>query len=103
MYYVYMLKCKGNTIYTGITTDISRRISEHTSDRKRGARYTRSHKPEDILALWQCSDRSSASKLEYRIKTLSRPQKEQLAKSGDLSVFGDKIDSGDYCRITQSI
>lgn len=96
VYYVYMLRCIDGSLYTGITTDVQRRFSEHVSAGKKGAKYTRTHKPEKIAAVWRCSDRRSASRLEYRIKTLTKKQKEILAADGDLLIFADKLDIEGY-------
>lgn len=89
-YFVYIIQCRGNRLYTGITTDIERRFSEH-SDSKKGARFTRANPPEKILAVWKCNDRSSASKLEYAVKKLRRDKK--LLLISDCSaydvLFGD--------------
>ncbi|NLT08009.1 MAG: GIY-YIG nuclease family protein [Ruminococcus sp.] len=85
MYYVYILRCEDRSLYTGITTDIDRRLEEHSGAGGRGAKFTRSHKVEAIEALWSTSDRSNASKLEWRIKQLTRQQK--LALISDNSLF----------------
>ncbi len=85
MYYVYILKCEGELLYTGITTDINRRLEEHFGRTEKCAKFTRSHKVLSLEALWSCENRSLASKLEYRIKQLSKPQK--LAVIGDNSCF----------------
>ena len=68
MYYTYILRCSGGTLYTGITTDVSRRMSEHFSKSPEGAKYTKSHSAERLEAVWESGTRSLASKLEYRIK-----------------------------------
>lgn len=77
MYFVYILKCCGDLLYTGITTDVERRFREHSGDVK-GAKFTRSHPPDSIEALWSCENRSLASKLEYAIKKLNKQQKLRL-------------------------
>jgi predicted GIY-YIG superfamily endonuclease len=68
MYYVYILKCEGELLYTGITNDVSRRMDEHFGRSEKCAKFTRSHKAQSLEALWSCENRSLASKLEYRIK-----------------------------------
>lgn len=85
MYYVYILKCEGELLYTGITNDIERRLGEHMDRTDKCAKFTRSHKAQSLEALWSCADRSLASKLEYRIKQLSKPKK--LSLIGDNSCF----------------
>ncbi len=76
-YFVYIIKCRGGRLYTGITTDIARRFSEH-SEGKKGAKFTRANPPEEIMAVWSCKGRSDASKLECAIKKLRRKQKIRL-------------------------
>jgi len=71
MYYLYILKCADKTLYTGITTDLKRRIAEHNSS-KLGARYTYSRRPVKIVYYKKFKNRSTASKEEARIKKLKR-------------------------------
>ncbi|MEA2111264.1 MAG: GIY-YIG nuclease family protein [Campylobacterota bacterium] len=82
-YYVYILKCSDNTYYTGITTDLERRLLEHNSSVK-GAKYTRNRRPVIVVYSEENHDKSSASKREYEIKKLSRVQKIELVFRGDL-------------------
>ena len=79
-YYVYLLRCVDGSLYTGITTDVERRFAEHTSGGKPGAKYTRHHPPKEIAAVWRAENRSVASKLEWRLKHLTKAQKEILCK-----------------------
>jgi putative endonuclease len=76
-WYLYIVKCKDGTLYTGITTDIRQRIIVHNSGR--GAKYTRGRGP---VKLVHCRggyrDRSQASKAEYKFKTLKRDKKLQI-------------------------
>lgn len=76
MYYIYILRCIDNSLYTGITTDIERRLKEHLKELKNGAKYTANHKPVKVEQLWSCENRSLASKFEYRFKKLTKAQKE---------------------------
>lgn len=78
MYYVYMIRCQDNSIYTGITTDLVKRMREHFFRKAECARYTRSHPAADLEAVWSCKTRSEAAKLEYAIKRLSKADKEQI-------------------------
>lgn len=76
-YYVYILKCHDSTLYTGITTDLERRIKEHNfSDL--GARYTHARRPVELVYYKKMANRSMASKEEYRIKKLPRIKKLEL-------------------------
>lgn len=74
-YYVYILQCADNTYYTGITTDIERRLKEHNGKVKGGAKYTRVRTPVKFVYSEQHPNRSSATKREYEIKQLSREEK----------------------------
>ena len=78
MYFVYILKCIDASLYTGITTDVERRLKEHKKGT--GGNYTRSRKPVKILYTERFPDRSSASKREAAIKRLSRAEKLKLVK-----------------------
>lgn len=83
-YYCYIVQCADDTFYTGITTDIERRIAEHNGldNNAKGAKYTLVRRPVSLVYAAKFSDRSSASKEEYRIKKLSREEKELLVLKG---------------------
>ena len=75
MYYIYMLRCKDNSIYTGITTDISRRMKEHFNKEKRCAKYT----------------------LTHSAKKLKKQEKENLIKNKEIGKYLEgKVDSEEY-------
>ncbi len=95
-YYVYILRCEDNSVYTGIATDYIRRFNEHISGI--GAKYTKFHKPIKIEFVCCATDKSSALKLEYRIKQLSKSKKEALILSPELifSFCGEKINAENY-------
>mgnify|MGYP000200095641 FL=1 len=73
---VYILSCSDGTYYTGITTDIERRLNEHNSGK--GAKYTRSRTPVRLEEYTYFENRSLATKEELSIKKLSRGKKEKL-------------------------
>lgn len=99
MYYIYMIRCKDESIYTGITTDIQRRMKEHAAKGKKCAKYTLNHDFKKIEIAWETNDRKQASKLEYHIKTLSRIKKEELIIKNNLDeLLGTKIEAGEYKR-----
>ena len=76
-YYLYILKTVDNTLYCGIARDVLARFEEHKTGK--GAKYTRSHKPESLVYVDIFEDKSTASKEEYRIKkTLKREEKLKL-------------------------
>jgi putative endonuclease len=79
-HFVYMLRCKGDRIYTGYAVDVDARYEEHCCGR--GARFTKSFPPECILRTFELDSRKEALRLEARIKKLKRVQKELLA-TGD--------------------
>jgi len=76
-WHVYILECADGTLYTGITTDIERRINEHNSSAL-GARYTRSRRPVALHYHENANSRSAALKREIEIKKLSRKAKRSL-------------------------
>jgi len=82
MYFVYILQCVDNTFYTGITTDLDRRIKEHNSS-KLGARYTKVRRPVKLVYSKDFTNRSEASIEESRIKKLSRLKKIELFKKNE--------------------
>jgi len=77
-YYTYILRCADGSLYTGITTDPARRLSEHAGKGGRGAKYTAARRPLGYEAVWRSPDRAAATRLEGRIKALRRPAKEAL-------------------------
>ena len=79
-YVVYMIRCEDNTIYTGITTDVERRFKEHQEGGSKGAKYTRVHRPLKIEKVIDAKDRSEASKLEHKIKRMTKEEKEIYIK-----------------------
>ena len=76
MQYVYLLRCGDDTLYTGYTTDVSRRLAEHREGR--GAKYTRGRTPLDLRRVEAYETRSSAQSRETTVKALSRHEKETL-------------------------
>ena len=76
MYYTYMLRCTDNSIYTGITTDLTRRMNEHFNKLETCAKYTHSHTAVKLEIAWESENKSLASKLEYYIKHLSKTNKD---------------------------
>jgi putative endonuclease len=82
-WFVYLLRCADNSLYTGITTDLNRRLAEHNGENNsnKGARYTRHRRPVSLVYSETLTCRSNASQREYAIKQLSRSAKEQLITS----------------------
>lgn len=100
MYYTYMLRCKDNSIYTGITTDIKRRMKEHKEKDAKGAKYTRRHEFLKLECVFSSENRVSASKLEYHIKKLNKKEKEDIILRHNLDNYlSEKIDCGKYTNV----
>ena len=76
-YFVYIVQCSDNTLYTGIATDVQRRVEEHNSSAK-GAKYTKTRRPVKLMYSEELEDRSQATKREIAIKKLSREKKLEL-------------------------
>ena len=76
-WYLYVLRCSDDTLYTGVTTDPQRRLIEHNTS-KRGAKYTSARRPTQMIYCEEHEDRSSAQKAEYKFKKLTREQKEKI-------------------------
>jgi len=77
-WFVYILRCADNTLYTGITTDVDNRIKQHNGVDKKGAKYTRNRQPVQLVYQEVSDSRSDASKREFSIKALKKLQKERL-------------------------
>lgn len=99
MYYTYILRCKDKTLYTGITTDLERRLAEHKGESLGGAKYTRGRGAVMFEAVWSSADRVLASKLEFQIKKLPKAMKEELITNNNLKeLLGEKVDTKKYRR-----
>jgi len=78
-WHVYIILCSDNTLYTGISNDVDRRVLQHAS--QRGAKYFRARRPKRLVYLESGHSRSTASRREAAIKKLQRPDKERLIDS----------------------
>jgi putative endonuclease len=81
LWYVYFLRCADNSLYAGITTDLSRRLDEHNFSNKLAAKYTRVRRPLQLVYSEQVDSRSAATQREYQLKRLSKTTKEQLVNN----------------------
>ncbi|TKB27943.1 GIY-YIG nuclease family protein [Desulfopila sp. IMCC35006] len=79
-WHVYIVCCNDNSYYTGITTDLMRRMEEHNSAKK-GARYTRTRRPVELVYFEKAPSRSIATRRELQIKKLPLNSKKQLIKT----------------------
>lgn len=103
MYYTYMLRCKDNSLYTGITTDLERRLKEHKEKGEKAAKYTLTHDAIKMEIAWKSENRILASKLEFHLKKLTKRQKEDLIKDSQLlnKFLGNKIESELYINVKE--
>lgn len=76
---LYILRCKDGSLYTGITTDVEKRLAAHRAGK--GAKYTRGRSPLELVYQENCGGHSAALKRELAIKALPREKKEKLIKS----------------------
>ena len=77
---VYILRCADGSLYTGITRDVARRVKEHNSNGLLAARYTRARRPVALVYQEPVTTRSAAGKREYRIKRMTRSDKQKLVE-----------------------
>lgn len=98
IYYTYILRCKDNSLYTGITTNLERRLKEHKEKGAKTAKYTLRHEVEKLEIAWESANRVLASKLEFYIKKLVKKEKEELIKNPQLlkKFLGEKIETQLY-------
>ena len=75
-WYLYILRCGDDTLYTGITTDVQRRLADHRAGK--GAKYTRGRAPLELVYEEKCGTHSDALRREYAVKALPRVEKEKL-------------------------
>lgn len=79
IWYLYILRCRGNTLYTGITVNVQKRFAAHCQGK--GAKYTRGRGPLELVYQEECGSHSAALKREHEIKGLSRDEKECLIRT----------------------
>jgi len=83
-WYLYVVKCRDTTLYTGITTDLKRRLQEHNTSSK-GSKYTRTRRPVTLVYQQAHRNRSEAQKAEYAFKRLTKQQKIEIIKKSEKS------------------
>ncbi|HLC67998.1 MAG TPA: GIY-YIG nuclease family protein [archaeon] len=83
MFYVYVMKCRDRSLYTGYTNDVEKRVAAHNSGT--ASKYTRSRRPVKLVHQWQYKTKSDAMRAEAAFKRLSRSEKlRHLSSSGKL-------------------
>ncbi len=90
-WHVYMIRCGNGSLYTGITTDVERRFSEHQKAGPRAARYLKGRGPLSLVLASETGDRATALRVEHRIKGFPRARKERLIQ--DPSFLREIIDT----------
>ena len=83
MYYVYMLRCRDGSLYTGTAADLCRRMRQHAGGGSACARYTRAHPPRELAGVWRTEGQGDALRLEYAVKQLTRREKLALLQRPD--------------------
>ena len=86
-HYVYVLSCADDSLYTGYTTDVSRRVAEH--DAGEGAKYTRGRTPVEVVHVERFDSQSAAMSREYAIKQLAADEKRRLVRDDDAGLDPD--------------
>ena len=79
-WYVYIVRCRDRSLYTGITTDVARRLAEHRSPGGKGAKYLQGRGPLRVVFQGRARSRAAALRLELRIKRLPKARKEELLR-----------------------
>lgn len=91
IWFLYIIRTAIQTLYTGITTDVTRRLHQHQNNK--GAKHLKGHKNLTLVYQTKVGDRSTALKLEYKIKQLSKQQKEKLVEQNpELSILLKLLD-----------
>lgn len=88
-WFVYVLQCSDNTLYTGVTNDLERRLEAH--QKGVGSKYTRGRIPVHLLAYKELPNRSEAQSIEHQVKNLNRKRKLQLIAQWQSDRAGDGI------------
>lgn len=89
-WYVYMLRCNDGSVYTGVSTDVARRLNEHRRGGARSARYLRTRRPVEVIFTERVGERAAALSAEYAIKRLEKTQKEELARG--MTTLGEVLE-----------
>lgn len=86
-WFVYIVECVDQTLYTGIATDIERRVNEHNTSKAKAAKYTWPRRPVQLVWQTELRSRSEAAAEEYRIKQMSRLDKQSVINKGSVTSF----------------
>lgn len=92
-HYVYVLRCADDTLYTGYTTDVARRVEEHAAGE--GAKYTRGRTPVELVHVETFASRSGAMSREHEVKSLDRLEKEAILEGSGGDLADARVDRND--------
>ncbi|MDO8716550.1 MAG: GIY-YIG nuclease family protein [Dehalococcoidales bacterium] len=81
-WYLYLIRCRDGSLYTGITTDVTRRLTRHREEGAAGAKYLKGRGPLTLVFKKKLGSNSLALKVERRVKKLSKAKKEELVRTG---------------------
>ncbi len=87
VWFLYIIRCNSGSLYTGVTIDVARRFDEHQSQGKKCAKYLRGKSPLELVHFEGLPDKSSAYKLETKIKRLTKAEKERYILSSANAKF----------------
>lgn len=87
-WHVYLVRCADGSLYTGIATDVERRVQEHNSDDTVGAKYTRARRPITLVYHEAVDTRSAALKREHAIRKMSKAEKEKMVRQTKIGRLG---------------
>lgn len=76
LWYVYLVRCNDDSLYTGVTTDVTRRFQEHQAQGKKTAKYLRGKQPLSLVYVVGVDSKNEALQLEYKIKKMTKCEKE---------------------------
>ncbi len=87
-WFVYILRCQDKTLYTGVTTDLSRRVKEHNgiAGKAKGAKYTAMRRPVVLVYHEVATSRGAAQKREYELRTLTKSEKERVVNTKNCGI-----------------
>ena len=85
-WYLYLIRCRDDTLYTGISTDVDRRFAQHQSEGYAGSRYLKGRGPLSLVFKEKLGSRSLALKVEHRVKRMAKARKEKLIKVSGYAV-----------------
>jgi putative endonuclease len=85
-WYLYLIRCRDSTLYTGISTDVDRRLAQHQGEGNGGSRYLKGRGPLSLVFQEKLGSKSLALKVEHRVKRMSKARKEKLIKVGRYTV-----------------